>query len=468
MDKLLEQILKYVPPDIVPAILALVVAFFGTYYFRGLRSYTDALNDRVFLTLAVLIAGAFLVLQIQKSDTPRLVSNVRPLLLVPRFENDVGRELEALFVTQLRAAIERSVKNASIEQINTFVRDIETARLTAADVKPFAVLVQPKIIREGGNKPLFCFSLFFLETGTVTTFSAVPTELEKLNLSDLSNALVTASPQVAPPPGDPIYSRLDALERRVTELSNAIVNMSATVHSARNYSAKRAVVIGVNRDEAGLLPQLAFAVSDAQAMASALQALGFETTLIVNADATRIHILEAIDRIIKKSNKDDLILVFYAGASTKAPDHKVEKLILPTYDTQLKNPLDNLTLNDIVDQMGAAVQPHRLLLIDGCHGTFGLTKSLSTRPVDQNDGTFQIIAASQDDQFAFESREAGGGVFTQKIVAQLAALRGVGARISARELTAAITPDLARLSNGGQSPKLVTLAGSHDVVLTRD
>jgi hypothetical protein len=162
MDKLLEQILKYVPPDIVPAILALVVAFFGTYYFRGLRSYTDALNDRVFLTLAVLIAGAFLVLQIQKSDTPRLVSNVRPLLLVPRFENDVGRELEALFVTQLRAAIERSVKNASIEQINTFVRDIETARLTAADVKPFAVVGPAKDYQRRRQQTSFLlFSIFF-------------------------------------------------------------------------------------------------------------------------------------------------------------------------------------------------------------------------------------------------------------------------------------------------------------------
>lgn len=60
MDKLLEQVLKYVPADIVPMILAIVVAFFGTYYFKGLRSYTDAMHDRAFLSLAIVVVGAFL------------------------------------------------------------------------------------------------------------------------------------------------------------------------------------------------------------------------------------------------------------------------------------------------------------------------------------------------------------------------------------------------------------------------
>src|SRR3974390_630803 len=174
MDKLLEQVLKYVPAEIVPMILAVVLAFFGTYYSKGFRSYTDAMHDRVFLSLAIIIAGAFLLLQLQKSDRPAIQPNSRPLLLVPRFENDSGRELESLFVTQLRAEVEKYLKAASIEQFNSYILDPEAARLNTRDYRPVAVLVEPKIIREGVPKPVLCFRLFFFDSGRTETPSPIP------------------------------------------------------------------------------------------------------------------------------------------------------------------------------------------------------------------------------------------------------------------------------------------------------
>jgi hypothetical protein len=69
---------------------------------------------------------------------------------------------------------------------------------------------------------------------------------------------------------------------------------------------------------------------------------------------------------------------------------------------------------------------------------------------------------------SFELVNEGGGIFTQKIVAQLKALADSHAKITTRALIAAIAPDLTRLSDGRQSPKLVTLSGARDIIFQQD
>ena len=469
MDKLFEQILKSVPAEIVPAILALTVAFFGTYYFRGIRTYTDTLNDSVFQTLAVFVIAGFLVWQIQKPSPHPVSTTAHPLLLVPRFENDSGRELETLFVTQPRASVEHYMKDASIEQINTFVRDMETARLNAADVKPLAMLFEPKIIREAGKTPILCFRLLFLASDRVTTFSAVPADLDKMNLSDLSTALLSAAPQTWAIPNDPILSRLDALERKVADLSNALLRISTSPKSATNqpYPSKRAVVLGVNYDNLGQLPKLSFAASDAQAMADVLKRYGFEVTLLTNEHATRSGTLNAIEQAVNRPKENDLLLFFYAGASAKSEDlgaKDTKRLVLPTYDFVMKDPLSNLTLNTIFDRLLAESTLNRLIVIDGCHGTYGL-RNLPVSSNSSDEHAFQILASSQDEEFAFELPSTGGGIFTQQVVEQLNMAAESKSVVSIQELFANVMPKVRQLTNGKQLPKLLQLAGSQDVTL---
>jgi Caspase domain len=349
LEKVFEQVLKYVPADIVPAVLALTVAFFGVYYYKGIRSYTDALNDPSFLTLSVIIAGAFLILQIQKPDSPRIPQDVRPLLLVPRFENDSGRELEALFVTQLRAAVERSRKDSLIVQVNAYVPNQDTAQLNGKSVKAVAILFEPKIVREGGNNAVLCFRVLFVDSGRVSTFSAVPTELDKMNLNDLSNALLASPINADAALNDPVVARLDLLERKVGELSNALLKTSALIRPSPkgDYPKKRAVVIGVNYVEHDSLPRLRYAVSDARAMAAVLDNYGFETSLLLDEGATLARVQDAIISARDKSNKNDLLLIYFAGAGVRSPDlgdRKSKKLILPTYDLQSSKPAENLSL----------------------------------------------------------------------------------------------------------------------------
>ncbi|MDH6260750.1 caspase family protein [Bradyrhizobium sp. BR13661] len=455
MDKLLEQVLKYVPADIVPMILAIVVAFFGTYYFKGLRSYTDAMHDRAFLSLAIVVVGAFLLLQIQNSDKPEIQPNSHPLLLVPRFENDTGRELESLFVTQLRAEVERYGKDASIEQINGYLRDPETARLSAQDYKAVAVLVEPKIIREGVPKPVLCLRLFFLNSGRTATLAAIQTD--GMSLGEISKALLAAAPQTAPMPGDPVIARLEALERRVAELSNAVLKATATNSSTvaeRAKATKRAIVIGVDFTQDGKLPRLRFAASDARAMADSLKYYGFEVSMLLNEEATRPRIEQAIRDAIEKSNSKDELVLYYSGASARSSDagtSPTASLLLPTYDFKWDDRSASLNLNAVVKQLGSASKLNRLIMLDGCHGTYGL----EGLPAD-NDGSFQVMAASQDDQLAYEKPDVGGGVFTQALVRELQSSAKTSTSISTEELFSRVAAELARSKEFAQFPKFVS------------
>src|SRR5262245_19646161 len=105
MDKLCDAILKNVPAEIIPALLACAVAFFGVHYAKGLRSYTDTLSDKTFITLFVAICALFIVYYIHKSDRTEVAEGARPLLLVPDFEGDELRAYKSHFIQQLQAFV---------------------------------------------------------------------------------------------------------------------------------------------------------------------------------------------------------------------------------------------------------------------------------------------------------------------------------------------------------------------------
>ena len=131
MDKIWEQALKHVPPETVPAILAVGLAFFGVYYAKGLRSYTDALSDRLFLSAAIVVAAITLILWIQIPRDATVASDERIALIVPRFERDDQRQLEALFAQQLQAALQSFSKDAAVVRVDAYLEDRKSAELTA-------------------------------------------------------------------------------------------------------------------------------------------------------------------------------------------------------------------------------------------------------------------------------------------------------------------------------------------------
>jgi len=93
---------------------------------------------------------------------------------------------------------------------------------------------------------------------------------------------------------------------------------------------------------------------------------------------------------------------------------------------------------------------------------------LRNLPVSSNSSdehAFQILASSQDEEFAFELPSTGGGIFTQQVVEQLNMAAESKSVVSIQELFANVMPKVRQLTNGKQLPKLIQLAGSQDVTL---
>jgi hypothetical protein len=471
MDKLFDTILKNVPAEIVPALLACVVAFFGVHYAKGLRSYTDTLSDKTFITFFVAICALFIVYYIHKSDRTELAEGARPLLLVPDFEGDEQRAYKSHFIQQLQAFVGKLNKDATIVPLKAHIRDRQSARLTGKSYSATAVLYEPKVLRLEDKKTVICFNLLVLDPAINKPYPPLPAEIEKATLEDISGTLLgsLASGQAQK---DPIVARIDAIERKVNELTAAIFKTTALVQPAptdRKYHAKRAILVGVDYQKEREIPPLQYAVSDAQKMEKALNLLGFESTVIPTESATRARILTEIDKAVASSKPDDMLLVYYAGfsmSSTSLQGELPKMLVLNTYDFKLSKPIESLTLDGVIERLRSATTVFRLLIIDGCHGTFGLSPS-ALGAAARKERPFQIIAGTGDDELAIESDQFRGGIFTHALTKTLENIAEGNRRISTNELLAATTTEVYPLSSGGQRPKLVTLAGSEDVVFMK-
>ena len=158
-------------------------------------------------------------------------------------------------------------------------------------------------------------------------------------------------------------------------------NASIRAPSERvTYPHKRAVVVGVDRDAQGRMPALQYAASDAQSVAQVLLQHGFDVTLLINRSATKAAITQAVRDTVGKTETDDLILVYYSGSTFRSNDVARATgpgaLVLPTSDVDLDQPLSNVILPELVRQLEESTKGDKLIILDGCHGTYGLETSL--------------------------------------------------------------------------------------------
>lgn len=464
MDKLFEHAIKYLPSDIVPVALAAAAAFFGIYYYRPLHSYTDVLRDPYFQSALVVIVAGSLLYHFNKTKEPRFsAADSAPLLLVPEFKDDERGQFKTLFIQQVGSAIQAATKrDKSILILNSFLLDENAARVTGKHYQATAVIYDPKIVRVA-EKVFICFNLLHVDPDLTKPYPPSAVELDKQILNDITQTLVIANSAVQAKLGDPL-SRFEILEKRVTDLEGALTKLSTPAKSSVagvTYKHKRAIVVGVDKHSAGKLPNLQYAVSDAKRIASLLASYDFEVTLLENA--TSLAIEEAIDREAPKVGFDDLFLFYFSGNGVRSTDLKVPgelSLFIGTSDLSLQQPKANLTLSKIVERLKATSARHKLLILDACYGTAGL------RTIDISDPTVQIFSGSQDDQFAGEGPEFGGGVFTNALVETLKKNDG-RTSIAMERLAKEVAGQMALSGASRQQPTLVGASGVDQIVWSR-
>jgi uncharacterized caspase-like protein len=206
-------------------------------------------------------------------------------------------------------------------------------------------------------------------------------------------------------------------------------------------------------------------------MADILKRYGFEISLLLDPKIPDIR--RAFESIRSKAKANDLVLFYYGGMSFKSHDAQIageNQLVLPTADVDFKLGLDNFTLRQALNEMNAIVARDKILLIDGCHGTFGVSPGTDGAGASAEKPLVQIFAASQDDQLSFEDSSLGGGVFTQSLIQVLSAALDRAGGIGMSQLAADVTRTVQKhsMARGRSVPKLVTVAGAGEIVFKPD
>jgi len=82
---------------------------------------------------------------------------------------------------------------------------------------------------------------------------------------------------------------------------------------------KKAVCIGIN-NYPGIFNDLKGCVNDAKDWSALLQGMGFETTLVLDAQATRANVKSALQGLIEATNAGDMAVFTYSGHGTQVSD----------------------------------------------------------------------------------------------------------------------------------------------------
>jgi caspase domain-containing protein len=222
--------------------------------------------------------------------------------------------------------------------------------------------------------------------------------------------------------------------------------------AAADNREKRALLIGI--DKYPMVGQLAGCVNDVELMQSILQdGFGFppdQVALLRNEQASRDLILAALDALVEKTRKDDIVVIHYAGHGSQMTDREgdepdgMDETIVPFDSGRGADPNRDITDDEIhlrLVKLGAKT-PFTTLIFDSCHsGTitrdvFGMksrsippdtrsARDLPPSPIPRElwpelhettptgwvptGGSYVLIAGCRDEETSFEYRPPDAG-----------------------------------------------------------
>lgn len=241
------------------------------------------------------------------------------------------------------------------------------------------------------------------------------------------------------------------------------------------YSSCKALIIGVSRYED---PQydLSYARSDAEAMAELLGTeFGFDQIwTLYDKDATRQSVIRFFEQDLQRTDKDDGILVFFAGHGiTVTSAIGDDRGFLVPHDGDPNQPYANLSLTTIrEDYLPMIPAKHVFLVVDACYGGLalrdvtavdrtyqGIDDTLLAELTHRDRKVRQVLAAGTKDQQVLDGGLFGHSLFTGRLIE---ALREAKPYITADHVGVHVRERVARDSvdrNQRQTPLFGYLAG---------
>ena len=225
-----------------------------------------------------------------------------------------------------------------------------------------------------------------------------------------------------------------------------------------------ALVIGIDNYPAPI-PKLKTAVNDARSFAALLSSkYGFQVTMLLNQEATRDKILDAISHFRKKLAENDSFLIYYAGHGSY--DRGTEKGYWLPVDAD-SDPLmtsRDISADDLVTEVRGLAARHVIVISDSCFsgdlsrdaGDFSPSEGNQAYIRRMQRAPSRTLMASGSDEPVSDSGSQGHSVFAALL---LQAMQAQGAQaFTADDLFVSIRKSV--LARSGQSPQYAPLRNS--------
>jgi len=202
--------------------------------------------------------------------------------------------------------------------------------------------------------------------------------------------------------------------------------------SASSYSARHALVIGIDQYDDYAFPDLKHAVADAEAVARILvEKFAFpkdRVLLIRNQDASKQQLARALDFWVSDKRQvqpEDLLVVFFAGHGVTRDLSTGRELgcLVPAdgkRDPSGEYAWDTLiSMRNIADASEAIPAKHVLFILDCCFGGLAIDRSSPPVAAGLRQRARQVLTAGSRDQVVADGGAQGHSVFTAALLEAL-------------------------------------------------
>jgi uncharacterized caspase-like protein len=182
----------------------------------------------------------------------------------------------------------------------------------------------------------------------------------------------------------------------------------------------KALFFGINKHNDMAIPELTGAVRDATALhALFLDSISnIDAELCVDADASYNKLSTGILETLSNADNEDVIIIFFAGHGTNAGT-------LICYDTNTSDLLNSsISMNKLATTFKSTKARVALLILDCCYSGQAPARAFETNVVARALVDFQeiagegkiILAACEQNEYAYEQPGTGHGLLTQAII----------------------------------------------------
>lgn len=235
----------------------------------------------------------------------------------------------------------------------------------------------------------------------------------------------------------------------------------------------RVIAVGVDTYADPDIPPLQSTKVDARHFAQAIAGTkghafsSVSVTTLLDADVTPDSVLNAVRDAVSKSGSDDTLFFFFAGHGVDGAELKEPNagLVLATNRTRTSNLSATSVRWQAVSELLSASKGTVVVVLDACHSGIAGRDAFSTNDdivsalFTKSGAPLIVLAASKGRQLSQEAANAGGGRFTNAILAAMTHNRSKYDRdrsglIDLDELYSGVKAEVEAVTDGEQTPWL--------------